>query len=61
MPSSVVESILSVPAPSLIPDRIGTLSDDECMRRLADAVEAHDSGQLDELARLLGRLAVVIE
>jgi hypothetical protein len=61
MPSSIVESIRSVSAPPLIPDRIGVLSDDECMRRLADAVEAHDSEHLDELAQLLGRLAVAIE
>jgi hypothetical protein len=37
------------------------MSDDECLVRLARAVEAHDSEQLDEVARLIGRLAVPIE
>jgi hypothetical protein len=31
------------------------------MERLAQAVEAHDSGHLDQVAQLLGRFAVVIE
>ena len=61
MSSSMIESVHRVTAPPLIPDGIGVLSDDECMRRLADAVEAHDSGHLDEIAQMLGRLAVVIE
>jgi hypothetical protein len=43
MPSSIVESVCSVTAPPLIHDRIGVLSDDECMRRLADAVVTDDS------------------
>ena len=30
-------------------------------RRLAQAVEDHDSEHLDEVARLIGRLAVTIE
>jgi hypothetical protein len=37
------------------------MSDDECLIRLAQAVEAHDSAHLDEVARLIGRLAVTIE
>jgi hypothetical protein len=37
------------------------LSDDECLARLAHAVEEHDSSRLDEVARLIGRLAVTIE
>jgi hypothetical protein len=49
------------PVPSIIPGDIPALSDDECLARLARAVEAHDSGQLDEVARLIGRLAVTIE
>lgn len=61
MPSTPIQSVHSVSAPSLIPERIDVLSDDECMERLAHAVEAHDSGHLDELAHLLGRVAVVIE
>jgi hypothetical protein len=37
------------------------MSDDECLIRLAQAVENHDSDHLEELARLIGRLAVTIE
>jgi hypothetical protein len=37
------------------------MSDDECLVRLAHAVENRDSEQLDEVARLIGRLAVTIE
>jgi hypothetical protein len=37
------------------------MSDDECLIRLAQAVRDHDSEHLDELARLIGRLAVTIE
>jgi hypothetical protein len=37
------------------------MSDDECLARLAQALEDHDSGELDEVARLIGRLAVTIE
>jgi hypothetical protein len=61
MPDSMIESVRTSAAPPLVPERIGTLSDDECVRLLADAVEAHDSGHLDAVAQLLGRLAVVIE
>lgn len=48
-------------SPSLIPDQVERLTDDECLSRLAQAVTEGESEQLDELARLLGRLAVVIE
>jgi hypothetical protein len=37
------------------------MSDDECLARLARAVKDHDVSQLDEVARLIGRLAVPIE
>lgn len=37
------------------------ISDDECVVRLAEAVESHDSDHLDEVALLIGRLAVPIE
>jgi hypothetical protein len=37
------------------------MSDDECLARLARAVKEHDVEQLDEVARLIGRLAVPIE
>jgi hypothetical protein len=49
------------PVPSIVPSDIPTMSDDECLVRLAQAVQEHDSEQLDELARLIGRLAVTIE
>jgi hypothetical protein len=61
MPSALILPARRVAAPTAAPDRLAALSDDECVQRLADAVEAHDSGHLDQLAQLLGRLAVVIE
>jgi hypothetical protein len=49
-------------APSLVPaDEVAALSDDECLEGLAIAVERHDSSQLEEVAWLIGRLAVTIE
>jgi hypothetical protein len=47
--------------PSIVPNDIITLSDDECVARLARAIEDHDSSHLDEVAQLIGRLAVTIE
>jgi hypothetical protein len=47
--------------PSIVPAEMPVMSDDECLARLALAVEDHDSVQLDEVARLIGRLAVTIE
>ncbi|HEX7925658.1 MAG TPA: hypothetical protein VF583_32145 [Bradyrhizobium sp.] len=52
---------LSMPQPTLVPSDAPDISDDECVRRLARAVEQHDSEHLDEVARLIGRLAVTIE
>lgn len=49
------------PVPSIVPSDIPALSDDECLRRLAQAIAEHDSDDLDEVARLIGRLAVTIE
>jgi hypothetical protein len=49
------------PAPSAVPTELPDLSDDECLTRLARAVAARDSEHLDEVARLIGRLAVTIE
>ena len=37
------------------------VSDDECIALLAKAVEDHDPESLDEVAWLIGRLAVPIE
>ncbi|GLR91266.1 hypothetical protein [Bradyrhizobium iriomotense] len=48
-------------APSILPNDIPDLSDDECLALLARAVEARDSTRLDEVAALIGRLAVAIE
>ena len=48
-------------APSLVPADIPDLSDDECLERLASVIETQDSRHLDEVARLIGRLAVTIE
>jgi hypothetical protein len=56
-----IESIHIRPIPSIVPDDTPTLSDDECLVRLAQAVAEHDSGHLEEVARLIGRLAVTIE
>ena len=47
--------------PSIVPGDVPAMSDDECLTRLAQAVNNHDSNHLDELARLIGRLAVTIE
>jgi hypothetical protein len=49
------------PMPSIVPSDIPAMSDDECLIRLAQALEEQDSEQLDEVARLIGRLAVTIE
>jgi hypothetical protein len=55
-----IQTIPMRSAPSTIPDT-PEMSDDECLVRLARAVAAHDSDHLDEVARLIGRLAVPIE
>jgi hypothetical protein len=49
------------PAPSIVPNEIPKMSDDECLVRLAQFVERPDSSGLEEVARLIGRLAVTIE
>jgi hypothetical protein len=51
----------SLMAPSILPADVPELSDDECIARLARAVETPDSARLDEVAALIGRLAVAIE
>ena len=48
-------------ATSVLPADIPELSDDECLACLARAVETHDSARLDEVAALIGRLAITIE
>ncbi len=47
--------------PSIAPGDVPALSDDECLLRLAQAIRHHDSKDLDEVARLIGRLVVTIE
>ena len=48
-------------APSMVPGNVPHLSEDECLRRLAETVRDHDVDHLDELARLIGRLVATIE
>lgn len=61
MPTAVAHQPAHVSSPSLFPAEIAALSDEQCVHRLAEAVDAHDSEHLNELAQLLSRLAVVIE
>jgi hypothetical protein len=56
-----IQTDLERPMPSIVPGDIPALSDDECLIRLAQAVREHDSADLDEVARLIARLAVTIE
>jgi hypothetical protein len=46
---------------SIVPHDMPAMSDDECLIRLAKAIEDGNSDKLEELARLIGRLAVTIE
>ena len=59
MPVIATDLIRTVP--SIVPSDVPALSDDECLLRLARAVEDHDSEDLDEVAQLIGRLIVTIE
>ena len=56
-----IQTDLVGPVPSIVPSDIPAMSDDECLLRLAKALEDRDSERLDEVARLIGRLAVTIE
>jgi hypothetical protein len=47
--------------PSIIPKDILSMSDDECLARLVEVIRDCDSRQLEEVARLIGRLAVNIQ
>jgi hypothetical protein len=47
--------------PSIVPHETPAMSDDECLTRLAEVVAEHDANHLEEVARLIGRLAVTIE
>ncbi|MDO8399977.1 MAG: hypothetical protein Q7T45_19355 [Bradyrhizobium sp.] len=59
MPDVLID--LAKPVPSIIPCDIPALSDDECLLRLSRAVAGHDADDLNEVARLIARLAVAIE
>ncbi len=59
MPANTADLIRAVP--SIVPSDIPAMSDDECLLRLAQAVKAHDTKHLNEVARLIARLAVPIE
>jgi predicted transcriptional regulator len=59
MPANATRSTSA--APSIVPTDVPALSDEECLVRLAHAIEEHDPEHLDEVARLIGRLAVTIE
>ena len=52
---------LTSAVPSIVPSDVPAMSDEECLVRLARAIEEHDTEHLDEVARLIGRLAVTIE
>jgi hypothetical protein len=49
------------PVRSIVPTELPAMSDDECLMRLAQFVLRPDSAGLEEVARLIGRLAVTIE
>ena len=59
MPDVVTQ--LMKPVPPIMPGDLRAPSDDDCLRRLAKAIAEHDSADLDEVARLIGRLVVTIE
>jgi hypothetical protein len=59
MPNTQIDLARTVP--SIVPCELPAMSDDECLIRLAQALEAHDTARLEEVARLIGRLAVTIE
>ena len=52
-----------VPGRSLVvpPRFLAHLSDDECLERLARAIATNDLDLLEEVAQLIGRLAIPIE
>jgi len=48
-------------SPSIVAPQLPALSDDECLERLARAIAAPELDRLEEVVRLIGRLAVTIE
>jgi hypothetical protein len=59
MPASVTDLIHA--KPSNLPGDTVVMSDDVCVARLAQAIEEHDADHLEEVARLMARLAVAVE
>lgn len=59
--SDLMKPDLMKAMPSIVPSDMPSMSDDECLIRLAQAVEDRNSERLEEVARLIGRLAVTIE
>lgn len=55
------EATLTTSTPHIEAPLLARLSDDECLDLLAREIETHDSTHLDDVARLIGRLAVPIE
>lgn len=60
MPDIRAQRVLRLPS-IVPPSRPAPPSDDECLERLARAIAAHDLDRLEEVAQLIGRLAVTIE
>jgi hypothetical protein len=54
---------MTLDSPSLAfdPEAIASSSYDECIERLAHAVDDQNDAELEEVACLIGQLAVVIE
>ena len=59
MPDMLVDH--SPLASSILPTGIPSLSDDQCIALLARAVAEPDAARLDDVAALIGRLAVPLE
>ena len=59
MPASVTDLIHE--KPSSLPGGTVAMSDDECLARLAQAIEEYDADHPEEVARLMARLAVAVE
>lgn len=56
-----IQTGLSRPVRSIVRSDLRAMSDEECLTRLAQAVRQPDSARLEEVAPLIGRLAVTIE
>ena len=56
-----IQAVPTQAVPSIVPRGMPAMSDEECLVRLAQAIKDHDSDHLEELAWLIGRLAVTIE